>query len=447
MQRSSNHKHHAGRFWPVSFSSITLVLWTFYLVWPAQSVPGQESGLRAGVASIDITPMMPVTMAGYESRKELSKGVHDPLSSRAVVFEQNGQRLVLVSTDILGFYAGTADRFRQAIQEACQLKPGELFLTAIHTHSAPSPALNVMQGHTNNVEYTQWLGTRLTQVVQAAISNLAPIRIGYGFGSAPVGVNRRQIYFDESGNPKTGLGRNPTLMTDREVQVLKILKPDGQEPLAVLFAYSTHSTSLGPGNYQISGDVHGLAEQFVERYLGNGLVAPGFAGASGNIDPWFRVLPEFNTRNGWIPEPVLLGTMLGEEVVRVADGIQKASADGPIKSVFKAIKLPGKPRGDAKAATDTPPTTLNLTVGCVGDIGFVGLGGEVFNEIGRSIKTASPFPCTFVMTHCNGAAGYLPLQQSHLEGGYEVQSSPFAPPSADLVIKEAVHLLHELKGN
>ena len=37
----------------------------------------------------------------------------------------------------------------------------------------------------------------------------------------------------------------------------------------------------------------------------------------------------------------------------------------------------------------------------------MGLGGEIFNQIGRAIKAGSPFRHTFVITHCNGAAGYL----------------------------------------
>ena len=94
--------------------------------------------------------------------------------------------------------------------------------------------------------------------------------------------------------------------------------------LSVVFAYATHSTAMGQSNYQITGDVHGLAEQFIEKYLDHGVIAPGFAGASGNIDPWFRVLPKFETANGWIPEPVLLGTMLGEEVVTVSNHIRKS---------------------------------------------------------------------------------------------------------------------------
>src|SRR3569833_1760018 len=100
------------------------------------------------------------------------------------------------------------------------------------------------------------------------------------------------------------------------------MRPGANNADAALFAYATHSTSLGPRNYMISGDVHGLAEQFVEAQLGANVVAAGFAGASGNIVLWFRVQPGFRSASGWVPEAVLLGTFLGEEVVHVLEPMQ-----------------------------------------------------------------------------------------------------------------------------
>ena len=70
------------------------------LIFSASRLPAQENVLRAGGARIDITPKTPVTLGGYASRKDLSQGVHDPLSARAVVFEQGGKHLVLISTDL-----------------------------------------------------------------------------------------------------------------------------------------------------------------------------------------------------------------------------------------------------------------------------------------------------------------------------------------------------------
>jgi neutral ceramidase len=397
--------------------------------------------LRAGVARAEITPLQPVTMSGYESRKGLSQGVHDPLYARAVAFECDGHRLVLVSSDVIGYYR-TADLMRQSIMEACRLQPNELFLAGIHTHSAPTITFDTEKGHSNNVAYSNWLKLKLAEVVDTALWRLEPVELGIGSGASPVGANRRQVTQDDSGKTKIVLGRNPTTPVDHEVQVLKLSRKASSNAVAALFAYPSHSTSLGPANYIISGDVHGLAEQFVEKYLGFGLVAAGFAGTSGDIDPWYRVLPGFKTDNGWVPETVVMGTMLGEEVVHVLDRIQKTSSTGPVNAMVTKIQLPSKPDPNTFV---TAPVPLTVSVARIGNVAFVGLGGEVFNEIGQAIKAQSPFPCTFVMTHCNGAAGYLPTAPSYQAGGYEVQSSPFGPGAAEMIPDQVTELLNELR--
>jgi neutral ceramidase len=277
-------------------------------------------GLRAGAARIDVTPTQPVALAGYASRTNLSQGIHDPLSARALAFEQDGARLVLVSLESLGFYNQTAQPLREAILGACGLKPSELFLCAIHTHSAPTLTLDPDHGPAPNVEYTRNLSDKLVAVVRTALERLTPVQIGFGAGSSPVGVSRREVVQDSAGRTKTVLGRNPSILTDREVQVLKVVRAQGGDVTAALYAYNVHSTSLGPRNYLVSGDIHGLSAQFVEQYLGEGAVAPEFAGASGDIDPWVRVLPGFKTDKGWVPEQVLMATLLGEEVARVFGG-------------------------------------------------------------------------------------------------------------------------------
>ena len=401
--------------------------------------PGE---LRAGLSRVDITPTQPVRMGGYESRKEPSQGVHDPLGARALVLEADGQHLALVSIDNLGFYNDTAEPLRRAILEACQLKPSELFLCAIHDHSAPILTFDAEKGGPANVEYTKSLEGKLVEVVRAGVKGLQPVKASVCFGSSPVGVNRREVV-QESATNKVVLGRNPWRMTDREVQVLKLVRPEQNQLVGAVFAYPTHSTSLGPRNMLISGDIHGIAEQFLENYYGVGVVAPGFAGASGNIDPWVRVLPDFRTNNGWLPEPVLMGTMLGEEVARVLEGKQISLTNSGIRSLFKTVALPGKESADSPGGTNAT-TPMNITAGCLGEIAFVGWGGEVFNEIGQAVKKASPFSHTFILTHCNGAAGYLPTPESYPQGGYEVQSSRFGPGAAEALVKETLQMLRDL---
>jgi len=84
--------------------------------------------------------------------------------------------------------------------------------------------------------------------------------------------------------------------------------------IGAIYDYATHATSLGSGQYVNQRRCDGPFCSIRGENTGKEVVTPVFAGASGNIDPWFRVLPGFNNEPGWIPEPVLLGTLLGEEV-------------------------------------------------------------------------------------------------------------------------------------
>jgi len=362
-----------------------------------------------------------------------------------LILENEGHRLVLVSLDNVGFYGGVVEPLRKEILDGCHLQPEELFLCAIHTHSAPTLTFDAETGAPSNVEYTKTLQRKLVELVRRALNRLEPAQAGVGSGSSPVGANRREVVQDIAGKTKVLLGRNPDVMTDREVQVLKLARPGQEQLIGLLFAFATHSTSLGGKNYLISGDLHGIAEQFLENYYGPDIVAPGFAGASGNIDPWVRVLPGFRTNNGWIPEPVLLATMLAEEVARVAEGATKPLTNFAIRTALRTIELPGKIAGDRQlSAEGTVP--FKVTLGRVGEVAFVGWGGEVFNEVGKTVKAGSPFRQTFILTHCNGAAGYVPIRASYAEGGYEVQSSPFGPGAAELLAKETLRLLKDLYG-
>ena len=413
---------------------------------PLTVVPAHAQGraaLKAAVARIDITPEKPVRMSGYASRKDLSTGVHDPLSARALAFEAAGKRLVLVSTDVIGFYGGTAESMREALLREFDLEPSELFLSAIHTHAAPTLTTDPERSHANNLEYTETLKGKLTEAVRLALDDMKSARLGLGVGYSPVGANRRELRVERDGTSSIVLGRNPYGPTDKEVLVMKVARTDGGL-MAVAFDYATHGTSLGPANYTISGDVLGLAEQFVEKVLGPDTVAPAFAGASGDIDPWYRILPAFNTEPGWIPEPVLLGTLLGEEVVHVCRGIDDTHSPDKIRTAFATLELPPKPQENASGDKGTEPAPFNITAARLGDVAFIGLGAEVLTEIGMAIKAGSPCEHTFVITHCNGAAGYLVPKELHVQDGYEVRTSRFAPQAADIVVREAIRMLHDL---
>ena len=400
--------------------------------------------LRAGMAKIDITPTIPVKLYGYSSRKAYSEGIHDPLSVRAVVFEAGGEKIVLVSSDLGSYGSEVFTVVQKSILDKFNLKESELFLSTVHSHSAPILSLNAETGDPNNIEYTRSLQQKLATVIAEAFDKMKPVRTGFGSGSSPVGANRREMRPDGS----ITLGRNPYGITDKEVLVMKITTTEGT-PVGALYDYATHSTSLGPANLNVSGDILGLSAQFVEKILGKNIITPVFAGASGNIDPWYRVLPGFNNEPDWIPEPVLLGTLLGEEVVHVFRNIEETTTGGEISTSFAVLECPRRKSTDNKNTQDQPePETVpvNITVARIGnEVAFVGFNIEMLTEIGMEIKKGSPFKHTFIITHCNGSSGYLAPAELYKEGGYEISATRFEIGSSDMVVKKALRMLYDLK--
>jgi hypothetical protein len=201
-----------------------------------QAVKPEINGgiLRSGIAKIDITPSLPVKLYGYSARKDYSDGIHDPLSARAVVFENNGKKFILVSTDLGSFYGDVFTVIQKSILEKFNLRESEFFLTTIHSHSSPILSLNTETGDPNNIEYTKELQQRLIAVISEAIKSMRPVQTGLGKGSSPVGANRREMKSDGS----VILGRNPYGITDKEVLVIKITDADGT-PVGALYDIGT----------------------------------------------------------------------------------------------------------------------------------------------------------------------------------------------------------------
>jgi hypothetical protein len=260
---------------------------------------------------------------------------------------------------------------------------------------------------------------------------LAPARVAVGRGRSTVGINRRKRMPDG----KIHMAPNSEGPTDPEVMALAILRQNG-DAMASLFDYACHSRSLGPPNRLISGDVLGIAEQFVEETMGGKYVGAAFAGASGDIDP-ASVVAGFGETAGENQEPVRLGRLLGEEVVRVLRSGQQATTGDAIRSAGARILLP------AKNADTTKP--IDLIAARIGDIAFLGLDCEALVEIGLAIKAASPFEHTFIITNCNGWTGYLPPGHRYQEGGYEVERSGFGATAAKQLIEGSVKLLESLR--
>jgi hypothetical protein len=440
---------------------VTLLLTPVLLLFVAVGSWAQE--LRAGYAKVDITPSGPVYLGGYNLRGAPSDGIHegDRLYARALVFEAPGARVAFVVADVIEIQGH--DIFRHRIAEATGIPEANILLGDVHNHSAPAPQAEP------KIDWDRQFADGLVKAAQQAVADLQPVRVAAGTGHSRIAMNRRQarpadsdstLTFDENdvsqsfGKFKTDkpvmlhefggvmrLGANPLGPIDDAVQIVRVDKVAGG-PLAVMIHYACHGTSLGGRNSKVSGEWMGRMQQYVEKQF-PGLGSIYLQGAAGDINP--RVVGGLdgnvdNVENTWA-----LGEEIGREVARVYRGLSPTPWTRPRVQLETAVIL--LPRQYRELFEDFTATAVKVptTIVRIGDLMWTTFPGEMFSNIGKQVKAASPATFAHLMGYTNGYTGYFPDQKAYAEGGYEVASTHFDPQSERIYLRAIAALMERFR--
>lgn len=402
-----------------------------------------ETGtFRVGAAKIDITPAADAAlpMSGYAGRQEGFKGIHDHIYARAVVLSDGSREAAIVSWELIGVPTAVWEELSERIGRETGIQREYLLLTAVHNHSAPAPFGMYGNSSAKSAAYTSQLQDATVEAVRQAKANLQPARIGVGTGSAYVNINRRE-YAPERG---WWLGYNPEGPSDKTVTVMRFDALSGK-PIAVLINYPVHVVVMGPENYQISGDLAGATSRYVENhYRGtpeatprsdagpalrlrreaatDGVVAFWTSGAAGDQNPVSVA------RGSDFTMVDALGTILGEQAVRVA-GAVRTTGSARIRGRQQVVTCPGRrlepgprPRKDYKWE-DADPVDIRLSLLMIDDIAIAGVSGEVMTMVHQRLRNQSPFSRTVMVTHANGSSGYIPDDAAFEQVSYEIATS------------------------
>jgi hypothetical protein len=431
---------------------------------PIPMAGGAEPEWKVGLAQIKITPDHPVFLAGYASRNKPFEKVEADLYAKALALEdRQGQRVVLVSSDLIGFPAAVAEPICERIREKIGLKRQQILLNSSHTHTGPLLSLSAAdrEGVTpgdaqRTVEYTRQLQDKIVEVVQQATAHLEPGRLSWGVGVVPFVMNRRE--FTPNG---VILGVNPRGLADRSAPVLRIDTPDGKLR-AVLFGAAVHGTTLTERNYELCGDYAGFAQIHVQNKYPS-VQAMFILGCAGDANPYPRGAMELARQHG---------TTLGTEVCRVLEG-KLRPVHGPLQVAFDHAALPlqappsrqelekqAARQGSLQAGMakrmlavlnrgEKLPTVYSCPVAVWQfgkDVTLVGLSGEVVVDyVGMLEKALGPNQL-WVTAYCNDVFGYLPSARVLQEGGYETRGlysggvGLFDPKAQDVLVAKVREL-------
>jgi hypothetical protein len=360
---------------------------------------------------------------------QLVGSVHDPLYARALVLENGSSKVALVAVDATDLPGG--DDIPMAVAKALGIARDHLFMDSTHDHNAPTTG-NFETSH----PYYALMKKGIVEAALKADAALQPARVGFGRGLAYVNTNR-----DEKIGAGYHMGYSPDGPSDKTVAVMAVTSPTGA-PIAVYANYAVHGVVMyqvhSQGDQiQITGDLPGWTNTYVEGRLGGKAVALWTSGAAGDQNPLFQgdydqdapdVIDE--GPGAWTLLDVQ-ARRLGEEIVHITRSIQNTSDRAVLWADTAQVTCPGQQRATPPAPgvitygyrapppetvkmVDAEPVTIPLSLVMVNDIALAGVSGEVFTEIGQHVKREAPFDRTMMVTLLPNGIGYIPTDKAYL---------------------------------
>ncbi len=449
----------------------------------ATAQPNSAGQLSAGAAKVDITPA--------ENTLHPTDTIRDHLFARAIVVRNGGSCGVLVGLDQGGARTNMIEDAISRSSKAINCPASNFLISATHTHSGSTGGLGGNGDPTPKV-----VADAVVKAVTEANSKMAPARVAFGTTNVYLNVNR-DLY-----DHKWLQAANREAESDKTMAVVAFVGQD-DNPIGLYVNYAMH-----PINFYLTGiisaDFPGEASRYIENRYDNHTVAIFSQSASGNQNPLLLgpryLLTSIRTRrpnketdkfNQPTQYEKTLGTLnyvadaeaqmktplLPEEMAPYKKAYEKASAlvtaEGTIVGesaidLFKnymrdakpsanvwggeiAFTCPGRDRLDDSVREGVLPpykdgAPVNLKVGLlkIGDINFVRVNGEVYNDIWLHLKERAPGKKTMMVTLANGAAnsGYIYSNAASSYLTFQVISSRLKPYCAeDKIISSALDLM------
>ncbi len=406
----------------------------------------EPSTLRAGFAVVDLTPTKSVPLGGYAARfGKKSVGVHDPVKARAMVLENDGTKIAIVSVDLVG----VSGDVKAAVVDALRSRgftSQTLMLAATHNHSGPGalttmPLFRPMMGLYDE-EFAKETTRRIADAVAKADDALAPAWVSVATGKAP-GLQRNRA---SDGGP-----------VDDSMTVLRVNALDGKLR-GLLVHFAAHPTILGPGNLQISAEWPGATCDAIER-AHPGATALVLQGVEGDVSPAGGEGQEFErvASYGALVAARALATATSLETTSFLEITSRPELQGRAVRASLPPIVGGGLLGRGTGNHLAPPETIRVEFQCIDVAGLrlCGVPGEPTTAVGQAFREMRPLSAHHrsvpvdgqpnptpgsagrvdVLVACaNDHLGYLTSRAEFRGGGYESSLNLLGPGAGDWML-------------
>jgi len=388
--------------------------------------------LRAGIAvrKVNPDPLLPVS-GGVGPSHPVTRMEGD-LTVRALVLQEEGTSVAIVSADFLGFPAVLGNRVRAAVKEI----PGQnILIGATHTHSAPDCyGFPDASGSTaRDPKYVEQVCVRMAEAIHEALANLQPVRLKIATGEAK-GKIAYNYYAEQLYDPRCN--------------VIQALDASGK-PIATLVNYAIHPEVLGSEAGICSPDLIGpLYARLAEMGGGTGIFMNSAQGGMVTAD---NRLPGGKEARDWA-ECQRIGRLLADEALRIVQDAPVQESPGlfcaarplslPVDSpLMRALLkvLPGSP------GAEVTNLTTQLNVVNLGDAQILTIPGEALPNIGYYLKRKMHGEHNLLFGLTNDAFGYILTKEdfdSFKRYAY-VSRTSLGERTGDILVTEALKFIND----
>lgn len=402
------------------------------------------SKIVARVGHRDITPRdRPVRLAGYPSRTAPCADILDPIEVAAVLFEDSGRRILLLSFDLLQVGSELQDLVVGKLAKR-GFERDEIVLQATHTHSAPATDKTCAPLGIPDERYVAELGDAVDDLV-GHVQSQEPTEVVFEIfeGQLRHAINRRRYWpFPTIGRmhgfnlTSVAFSPNPKGLKNELATVLFVRDVRHDRPIALLWHYTCHPTAVIPTD-AISADFPGKVRERLRQRLG-AIPCVFLTGFCGNIRPHIVPAPRpvpLRERFQRLVRIVFFGNLFPslsvEDWRRWSDSLASEIDEITQQAAAKKFSPQQLRIGSANVPLSsffqgmTPPKPL-----CVQVLGFddaleiVAISAEPSVEWETEIGEAVTKPPGCIRLHAGylgSLCGYLPTTAQVPEGGYEVE--------------------------
>lgn len=443
-------------------------------------VPTRGRGMgefRGGVAEINITPPIGLSLCGFGDRKGPAEDIFDDLYARALVIEEGDVSVCIVTSDVISFAPDLVQRIRGMVEQDTGIPGSHFVLSASHSHSGPT-VMSFRSMGSRDPNFEDVLCRKVVSAVRMAQGRAESVSLFYGRSPVEIAHNRREFR-----KGKMHLGHNSGGPQAPWVDVLRVCRSDGTT-MGLLYATAAHPVNLR--GLEFSAEFPGYAAKFLKENLDD--VVPMFAQACcGDIN--------CTPMDGSLDTTRRQGQLLGSAAL-TASHHSVPLGDGHLKAVSRTISLPfiipereearqavadqqemvakeeqnaestdyliRQYKGQIEWAEDylrfaeagtAEAQEFEIQIVCVGDWALVAYPGEMFVDYQLTLEKESPFSRTVTLGYSNGCIGYVPTASAYPEGGYEISGAfkyygtlMISSDCESMIKTETMEMLQALKG-